>query len=183
LSGIGEPEASGAQRPTLKITPSESMTVLRSEADLLEVEGNWGPSRKPPPKHYHPSQSEHFEVLEGTLRTRVDGVERDLGAGETLDIPSGAVHQMWNPGSDTARALWQTRPAGRTEQWFTDIDAVYREGRVGRNGMPGSLAYGVLLTEYRDVFRLAVPAEPVVRGALALLSIVGRARGYSTGRS
>jgi mannose-6-phosphate isomerase-like protein (cupin superfamily) len=168
---------------TLRITPGESVTVRRSDDDLLEIVGEWAPSGNPPPKHYHPSQSEHFEVLEGTLRTRVDGVERDLRAGETLDIPPRAVHQMWNPGSELSRALWQTRPRGRTEQWFTDIDALYREGRVGKNGPPGPLAFGVLLTEYRDVFRLAVPAEPVVRAGLSALAVVGRARGYSTGRS
>jgi hypothetical protein len=49
--------------------------------------------------------------------------------------------------------------------------------------MPGPLAYGVLLTEYRDVFRLAAPAEPVVRVGLSALAVVGRARGYSTRRS
>jgi mannose-6-phosphate isomerase-like protein (cupin superfamily) len=168
---------------TLKLTPGESVTVRRSDAEQLEVEGSWAPAGSPPPKHYHPSQSEHFEVLEGRLRTRVDGVERDLDPGDTLDIPPRAAHQMWNPESEAARALWQTRPAGRTEQWFTDIDALHREGRVGKNGMPGPLAYGMLLTEYRDVFRLAARPELPVRGALALLFVVGRARGYSTGRS
>jgi hypothetical protein len=166
---------------TLKVTPGEFVTVRRSDPELLELEGSWAPSGKPPPKHYHPAQDEHFEVLEGTLRTRVDDVQRDLGSGETLDIPSGAVHQMWNPGSEPAHAVWQIRPAGRTLQWFQDVDALHRSGKVGKNGMPGPLAFGVLLTEYRDVFRLAVPAEPVVHAGLSALAVVGRARGYSTG--
>jgi mannose-6-phosphate isomerase-like protein (cupin superfamily) len=167
---------------TLKITPGETVTVRRSDAELLQVEGAWAPSGKPPPKHYHPSQAEHFEVLEGRLRTRVDDVDRDLGPGETLDVPAGVVHQMWNPGSEPTRAVWQVRPAGRTLEFFEDIDALYREGKVGKNGIPGPLAFGVLLTEYDDVFRLAVPAEPVVRGGLSALAVVGRARGYSAGR-
>jgi len=69
-------------------------------------------------------------------------------------------------------------PRGSTERWFAAIDRLHREGHVGSNGMPGPLAFGVLLTEYDDVFRLAVPAEPLVRGPLAALSVVGRARGY-----
>jgi hypothetical protein len=145
---------------------------------MLEVEGTWSPSGKPPPKHFHPSQDERFEVLEGTLRARVDRVERELGTGETLDVPRGAVHQMWNPGAEPARAIWQTRPGGRTEQWFRAIDRLHREGRVGSNGMPGPLAFAVLLTEYDDTIRLAVPAEPVVRAGLSALAVVGRARGY-----
>ena len=87
---------------------------------------------------------------------------------------------MWNAGDEPARMLWQTRPAGRTEEWFRSIDALHREGRVGSNGMPGPLAFGVLLTEYRDVFRLAVGPEPVVRAGLAMLAVLGRLRGYST---
>jgi hypothetical protein len=90
---------------------------------------------------------------------------------------------MWNPGPEPARVLWQTRPAGRTEEWFAAIDRLHREGRVGGDGMPGPLAFSVLLTEYDDVFRLAVPAQPIVRGALAGLSVVGRARGYDAGAS
>jgi hypothetical protein len=36
----------------------------------------------------------------------------------------------------------------------------------------------VMLTEYRDVFRLAARPRPLVRGALALLGVIGRLRGY-----
>jgi mannose-6-phosphate isomerase-like protein (cupin superfamily) len=168
---------------TLKITPSESVEVVRGESELFEVEGTWGADGSPPPKHYHPDQDERFEVLEGTLRSRVDGFERDLGPGDVLEIPRRAVHQMWNPGGGPTRAIWQTRPAGRTEKWFRAIDRLHREGRVGDDGMPGPLAFSVLLNEYDDVFRLAVPAQPLVRGALAGLAVVGRARGYDAGAS
>ena len=167
----------------LQITPSESVEVRSSDSELLEVEATWGPGGSPPPRHYHPSQDERFEVLEGTLRSRVDGDERDLRAGDELEIPHGAVHQMWNPGSEPARAVWQTRPGGRTERWFRAIDRLHREGRVGGDGMPGTLAFSVLLTEYDDVFRLGVPAEPLVRRALTGLAVFGRARGYDAGAS
>lgn len=90
---------------------------------------------------------------------------------------------MWNPGAEPVRAVWQTRPRGRTEEWFGAIDRLHREGRVGGNGMPGPLAFAVLLTEYDDVFRLAVPAQPLVRAALSGLAVVGRARGYAAGAS
>jgi len=166
---------------TLKITPGESVEVRRSDSEVLEVEGRWAPGGDPPPKHYHPTQDERFEILEGMLRTRVDGIERDLGPGEALEIPRNAVHQMWNPGTEPVRAVWQTRPGGRTEQWFSAIDRLHREGRVGSNGMPGPLAFSVLLTEYDDVFRLATPAQPVVRLALSGLAVAGRARGYEAG--
>ena len=162
---------------TLKLTPTESLTIRYSSPELLEVEARYGPG-KPPPKHLHPDQDEHFRVLEGTLRVRTEGDERDLHAGDRIAIPRGTSHQMWNPGAAPARVLWQTRPAGRTEQWFRAIDILHREGRVDRSGMPGPLAFGALLSEYRDVFRLSVAPDPLLRPVVALLGALGRARGY-----
>jgi mannose-6-phosphate isomerase-like protein (cupin superfamily) len=162
---------------TLRLTPGETVIIRNSSPELFEVEGAWAAVGKPPPPHFHPSQEEHFEVLEGTLTARVEGEKRDLGPGDALDIPRGAKHQMWNRTGWPARALWQKRPAGRTESWFRSIDALHREGRVGRKGMPGPLAYGVFLTEYRDVFRLAVP-DLLTRPVLWILGAIGRLRGY-----
>jgi quercetin dioxygenase-like cupin family protein len=164
---------------TLNLTPSETVTVRSHTPDALEVEGRYGPEGKPPPKHFHPDQDEHFEVLEGSLITRVDGVERTLATGDTIDIPRGAVHQMWNPGAEPARVVWTTRTAGRTLEWFETLGALQREGRVAGNGLPGPLAFAAYLTEYRDVIRLAAgPATPLVGGLLAALSPLGRMRGY-----
>ena len=160
----------------LRLTPGETVTVRSSTPELLEVEGTWGPGGKPPPAHYHPAQDEHFTVLEGTLTARVDGDERELGPGETLDIPRGTRHQIWNKGDQPTRATWQTRPAGRTERWFRSIDRLYAERRVGRKGTPGPLAYGAYLSEYSDVFRLAGP-ERLTGALVSLLGVLGRAKG------
>lgn len=162
---------------TLHLTPHESVRVRRHTAEVLEVEGTWAPHGDAPPKHLHPGQDERFEVLDGVLRVEVDGEQRTLGPGQRIEIPRGAVHRMWNPGREPARAIWRTSPAGRTAHWFADLAALRRSGRVGRNGMPGPLAFGVYLTEYSDVIRLAGP-QPLVRGALAALGALGRLRGY-----
>lgn len=162
---------------SLKITPTESLEVRVATAEILEVEATYG-TGEPPPKHFHPAQDEHFEVLSGSIRVKLDGRERVLAQGERIDIPRGAVHQIWNPSPEPAQVLWRTAPGGRTVQWFRAIDRLHREGRVGGNGMPGPLAFAVLLTEYRDVFRLAGP-DLLLRPALAALALVGRARGYA----
>jgi quercetin dioxygenase-like cupin family protein len=164
----------------LQLTPHESVRIVSHTPEALDVEGTWAPGGVAPPKHFHPGQSERFEVLEGTLRARVDGTEHQLSAGDTLDIPAGAVHQMWNEGELPVRATWRTEAAGRTAEWFAELDALRRSGRVGKDGMPGPLAFGAYLTEYGDVIRLAGP-QPLVRGALALLGTIGRLRGYRPG--
>jgi quercetin dioxygenase-like cupin family protein len=159
---------------TFKLTRKETVTVLRHDPELLEVEGRWGPEGKPPPPHFHPAQDEHFEVLEGRLTAKVDGEERELAAGDTLEIPSGASHQIWNAAAEPARAVWQTRPAGRTAEWFRSVDALHREG----DGEPGPLAFGPLLSEFDDVFRLSAAPQAVMKPAVAVLGALGRARGH-----
>ena len=52
------------------------------------VEATYGPGGKPPPKHFHPAQDELFRVLEGTLRFRLGSIERELEAGEEIEIPA-----------------------------------------------------------------------------------------------
>jgi quercetin dioxygenase-like cupin family protein len=167
------------ERTELKITPTESIEVHHSDAERLTVQVTYAAAGGPPPAHYHPVQDERFEVLSGELHVRVDGEKRVLAPGDSLDIPRGVVHQMWNPGDEPARAIWETTPGGRTLDWFRTIDALHREGRVAKNGMPGPLAFAVLLTEYDDVFRLAVRPQPAIRVALAALAVIGRLRGYS----
>ena len=73
-------------------------------------------------------------MLAGTLQARVDGVEHALVAGDVLEIPRGAVHQLWNEGDEPARALWRTSPAGRTAEWFAAIDGAMRAGRARGGG-------------------------------------------------
>ena len=78
------------------LTPHESVTVRSQSPDLLEVDGNWGAHGSAPPPHFHPDQDERFEVVEGELTAVVDGKQRTLRPGETLEVPRGAVHRMWN---------------------------------------------------------------------------------------
>jgi quercetin dioxygenase-like cupin family protein len=163
-----------AASETLQLTPSESVTIRSHTSDALVVEATYGAGGKPPPKHYHPGQDEHFEVLEGSIRVRVDGDERELGGGETIDIPRNVVHQMWNPGDVPARVSWETRPAGRTAEWFRALDRAVRERPPGKD-VPPLPVLAALLSEYRDVIRPAGP-DVVLRPALGLLGKISRTR-------
>jgi quercetin dioxygenase-like cupin family protein len=160
-----------------QLTPHEAVALRRETPDELEVEVIYGKGQAPL-AHFHPGQDESFDVVSGVIRARVDGVEREYRAGDRILIPRGAVHQMWNAGAGDARATWVTSPAGRTLEWFRALDELQRGGKVGKDGMPGLLAMGVLLTEYRDVMRLTARPRSLVRAALGLLAWIGRMRGY-----
>jgi mannose-6-phosphate isomerase-like protein (cupin superfamily) len=136
----------------LKLGPHDSLEIVSSSEEALEVEASYRPGGSPPPAHFHPSQDEHFEVLEGAMTTWVDGEERELPAGAEIDIGRGQVHQMWNPGEAPARVRWVTTPAGRTEEWFRVLDGVFRED--GEIAAGREVDFAGLLEEYSDVFRL-----------------------------
>jgi quercetin dioxygenase-like cupin family protein len=157
---------------TLQLTSSESITVRDHSPSELLVEAEYGPGGSPPPAHFHPAHAERFEVLEGELRTVVDGQERTLKTGDVLDVPVGAVHAMWNPGAEVARVSWASRPAGRTLEWFRAIDAARRA--QPEKEMPSLPVLATLLTRYDDVIRLSQQPRFVVGAALSALSLVGR---------
>ena len=157
-----------------RLTPTETVTVRTHNADLLEVEALYGPGGSPPPPHLHPAQDEQFRVVEGELEAVVDGHEHHLQAGDSLHVPRGVVHKMWNEGSVPARVTWQTRPAGRTAEWWRALHELGQAHPPGRAGIPSPTRLAVLLREYDDVMRLAVGPAPLVGAALAGLAAVGR---------
>lgn len=131
---------------SFKLAEGQTLRVVSSTPEALELEATWDPAGKPPPRHYHPKQAERFEVLEGELTVEV-GKEppRVLKAGDTLDVPPGTPHRMWNAGQATTRASWRVTPALRTEEMMRFIAEGMSPVRIAK-----------LLTRYRDEYRLAV---------------------------
>jgi quercetin dioxygenase-like cupin family protein len=146
-------------------------TAQDTNGELLEMEATYASGSARPPEHYHPEQSEHFEVLEGTMQARVGGEERQLHAGDTIEIAPGVPHAMWNEGPGEARTLWQTRPALRTENFFETIM------RLGGAGKAGPLQTAVVAREYRDEFRATSPPPPIQAVVVPALAAIGRLLG------
>jgi mannose-6-phosphate isomerase len=46
----------------------------------------------------HARRSEHWLVVAGTGCVTLDGGDRTLGVGDTVDVPVGVAHRMANPG-------------------------------------------------------------------------------------
>lgn len=159
---------------TLQLTSHESVVVRSTAEDAIVVEALYAPGGDPPPKHLHPSQDERFEVLAGEMSARVDGADHVLRAGDVLEVPRGAVHQMWNAGGEPARVRWETSPAGRTLEWFRALSAAGGADRAGIRTL------AALLREYDDVIRVAAGPQPIVRAGLAVLALgAPGARGVS----
>ena len=100
------------------------------------------PGARVPPPHSHTDNEEIAYVLEGRLRYSVDGEVRDLGPGERMYTPRGAVHAFSNPHDRPARALIVLTP-DIGAQYFRDVAAV-----AGAPGGPDPARIVEVMTRY-----------------------------------
>jgi quercetin dioxygenase-like cupin family protein len=130
-------------------------TAAETDGELLEMEATYEPGSVEPPEHFHPTQDERFEVLAGTMEARIGGESKLLKTGEEVFIPAGTPHAMWNGGSETARVAWETRPAMRTEEFFSAVARVAAAAMSGEPQFDDAPSGEALLREFRNEFRLA----------------------------
>jgi quercetin dioxygenase-like cupin family protein len=72
------------------------------------------------PAHSHDHYEETIYGIEGVLTWTVDGKRIDLGPGQALCIPRGAVHRFDNNGTEDVKALCVITPAAIGPQYFRE---------------------------------------------------------------
>ncbi len=85
-----------------------------------------------PRDHIHTHQEERLEVLEGTVRCRVSGVVHMLAAGQTMVMPAGTPHAVWNDDPRGSRSISEYRPAMNAEAMFREFISDRRAARAHR---------------------------------------------------
>jgi quercetin dioxygenase-like cupin family protein len=73
------------------------------------------------PAHSHDHYEETIYGIEGVLTWTVDGRRIDVGPGQALCIPRGAIHRFDNNGSHAVKALCAVTPAAIGPQYFRDV--------------------------------------------------------------
>ena len=63
--------------------------MVESSPERLVVESAWDADADEPLRHYHPTQREDFEVLEGRLRVVRDGRTEVVDAGGRFSVAPG----------------------------------------------------------------------------------------------
>lgn len=77
-----------------------------------------------PVPHSHDAYEETIYGVKGTVTFTVQGTPHDVGPGETLFIPRGAVHTFANTGPDDATALAIITPGLLGADYFREVAAV-----------------------------------------------------------
>jgi len=90
-----------------------------------------GSQRLAAPAHSHDHYEETIYGIEGVLTWTVDGKPIEVGPGQALCIPRGAVHRFDNNGSQDARALCVVTPAAIGPQYFREVAEVMKAAAGG----------------------------------------------------
>jgi quercetin dioxygenase-like cupin family protein len=77
-----------------------------------------------PAAHSHDGYEETIYGLEGVLTWTIEGIQVDVGPGETVVIPRGAVHRFENTGHLDAKALGIVTPGILGAAYFCEVAAV-----------------------------------------------------------
>lgn len=153
-------------------------TASETNGELLEMEATYNPNSARPPLHYHPFQEEQFRVLSGQFRVMVDDEEHVFEAGDEFTVPANTPHWMHNISDEEGRLHWEIRPAMKSQDFFATMWGLAADGKTGDDGVPNFLQLVVILRAYRDEFRASKPPYWLQRILFALLSPIGRLRGY-----
>lgn len=78
----------------------------------------------PAPAHSHVRYEETIYGITGVLTWTVDGERIDVGPGQALCIPRGAVHRFDNYGTEDATVLCVISPAAVGPQYFRETAEV-----------------------------------------------------------
>lgn len=111
-------------------------------AAVFEMTVDAGDTPGPPP-HSHDAYEETIYGLGGILTWTVDGEAVDLGPGQALCIPRGAVHQFANHGAEDAKALVVITPAVLGPAYFRETAGVLNAG-----GPPDRAKLGAIMQRH-----------------------------------
>ncbi len=83
------------------------------------------------PAHSHDHYEETIYGIDGVLTWTVDGKQIDVGPGQALCIPRGAIHRFDNNGSQDVKALCVITPAALGPQFFREAAEVIKAAAGG----------------------------------------------------
>jgi len=90
-----------------------------------------GGQRLPAPTHSHDHYEETIYGIEGVMTMTVDGKQIEVGPGQALCIPRGAVHRFDNNTSQDVKALCVITPATLGPEYFREMAAALKAAGGG----------------------------------------------------
>ncbi|WP_029057688.1 cupin domain-containing protein [Stappia stellulata] len=76
------------------------------------------------PPHIHPTQDEWIYMLDGDLVIEFPDEHCKAGTGDTIKMPRGIAHGIFNRSGKTATCIFGVSPARDLYKLFTELDGV-----------------------------------------------------------
>ncbi len=150
----------------------EDLLFLETSSDTggayLEVKSIFHYATIEPPGHYHPNQEEIITVLTGVISVRLDGQLRVAAEGDTIYIPKGAKHSVFNAHNQEAVIQWKLIPALNSEYVLENLTILSNKGVTKENGKLGLFCRSRITEKFPGEFRWAKPSWPMQKIAIFL---------------
>lgn len=171
-------DAAGDPDRTLVWPDGTVYAITRSTAETagreLEMEWTLPAGAWAPQPHVHPSLTEEYEVLAGSLEILVGREWRRLTQGERAPVPPGAVH-AFRVGAAPARVRNVHRPVLDFEPYIKRLCRTANERELGNlRGIRALLYVAMLIREYPNHSRAA---GRLLNAAVRPLARLGRLLG------
>jgi quercetin dioxygenase-like cupin family protein len=153
-------------------------TSAETNGEALEYELTFRPQGFVVQEHLHPRQSERHEVISGELGLELPGGQQVLRAGDVVDVPAATPHRLYAVGSEPVHAVFELRPALRTEELLRSFFRLAEQGKVNARGRPGLLYVALIAREFEPEGYATKPPLAVQRGLLGPLAALARLLGY-----
>lgn len=76
------------------------------------------------PPHIHPTQDEWIIMLDGNLEVEFGGDVHKAGPGDTVKMPMGIAHGIFNRSGKDATCVFGVAPSRKLFELFTNLDGV-----------------------------------------------------------
>lgn len=154
------------------------VTAEDSKGEVMRGEMWLKPLAQGPPLHYHPIQSETFEVKSGKLGLEVNGKKMLLGPGEKYTIDPNTAHKWYNAGEEELFMIAELRPALKTEFFLESMYSLAVQGKVNKEGLPGTLQFAALLNECPGELYIVGPPIPIQKFMAKVIGGFAKLIGY-----
>lgn len=131
-----------------------------------------------PTEHVHPAQKEHWEVLSGELAVAFGGNEDVLADGDTVTLPPGVPHRIWNPSDEPSRVVLAFYPALDAQPLTETLYVLAQLGKTNDQGHLKLLQFAVTQAAHPDHLYLTAIPVGLQKVLTKLLAPLGRRLGY-----
>ena len=160
----------------------ESMTFVttsrQTDGEYVLIELSADPDAFVAAAHVHPTQTEAFQVVDGTLGAKVDGEEYAATAGDVLVVAPGQAHKWWNAGDSRLVFRCEIRPALQFESLIETMFSLAVDGKTNKKGMPNPFRLAVVAHAHLDTVVLPFPPVWMQKLGLAVGAPLGKLLGY-----